>query len=347
MEYKDPVCGMTVTPQSAFAKREYQGQSYYFCSQDCADKFDAAPQDYVHEVKGTELPQAGSATTGFNPELSNRLQVELPIPDLDCVPCVRTVEGALSELKGVEKAHVNFTTTKAHVTYDPKLVSLADMQKVVKKAGYTVGEARAQIGIQDLRCASCVHFIEENLRATPGVTRATVNILTGQADVAYIPGATRLGQLRKAIEAVGYRTEEQPRQAAPEDAEQAARRTEYLNLRNRFIFAAVLAAVVFLLTFAEFIPFLNSISRQITWMLMFVLTTPVLAWAGQRFFVGAWSAFRHRSADMNTLIALGTGAAYLYSTVATFLPGVLPEALRSVYFDTTSIIIALILLESV
>ena len=99
-----------------------------------------------------------------------------------------------------------------------------------------------------------------------------------------------------------------------------------------------------LLTFGEFIPVLKAIPTQINWIILFLLTTPVLFWAGSRFFRGAWSATRHRTADMNTLIALGTGAAYLYSLVATFLPGVLPEGLRAVYYDTTAIIIALILM---
>jgi Cu+-exporting ATPase len=81
-----------------------------------------------------------------------------------------------------------------------------------------------------------------------------------------------------------------------------------------------------------------------SWIILFLLTTPVLFWAGSRFFVGAWRAFRHRTADMNTLIALGTGAAYLYSVVATFAPVLLPESLRAVYYDTTAIIVGLILM---
>ncbi len=343
MKTHDPVCGMEIESEKAFAKREHIGQTVYFCSQSCVDQFNAAPEKYIHD-ENREQPQPNSATTGFNPALPGPLQIELSIPDLDCATCVRTVEGALGETPGIKEAHVNFATTKAHVTYDPKLVSLADMQKAVKKAGYTIGGASTRIGIKDLRCASCVKFIEESLQATPGVIRASVNILTQQAEVDYVAGATTLSQLRKAIEEVGYQTEEQPREVAPEDAEQAARRTEYLNLRNRFIFSGVLAAVVLLLTFGEFMPLLNSVPRTINWILMFILTTPVLFWAGSRFFVGAWSAFRHHSADMNTLIALGTGAAYLYSTVATFLPSLLPVGLRSVYFDTTSIIVALVLL---
>ncbi len=340
---KDPVCGMDIEEQSAFAARNMDGTTYYFCSQDCVDKFDANPKKFVHPSNDTQ-PIVSSATTGVNPKLAGSLHVELPIVDLDCATCALTTERVLDSLDGVQKANVNFATAKAHVTYDPKRVSLPDMEHAIKQAGYTVGGAKTQIGIQDLRCASCVNFIEETLQATPGVLKASVNVATQQANIEYLPGVTTLANLRRALESTGYKTVEPSKGMPPEDAERAARLAEYLNLRNRFVFAAILSAAVLVLTYAEFIPVLQTIPTQINWIILFVLTTPVLFWAGSRFFVGAWSAFRHHAADMNTLIALGTGAAYLYSTVATFLPGVLPAALRAVYFDTTAIIVALILL---
>ena len=343
---KDPVCGMEIDPPSAFATRDYMGQTFYFCSQNCVDQFDANPHRYAQQNQSVMAGKsiAGSATTGVNPQLAGPLKVDLPIVNLDCATCALTVEKVLGGLDGVQKASVNFATAKAHVTYDRDRVTLPTMEQAIQKAGYSVGGARTQIGIQDLRCASCVKFIEDALKATPGVLQATVNVATQQADVEYVPGMTTLADLRRAIESGGYQTVEPARGAPPEDAERAARQAEYRDLRKRFIVAAVLAGAVLLLTFGEFIPILQSIPRQFNWIILFVLTTPVLFWAGHRFFVGAWSAFRHRTADMNTLIALGTGAAYLYSTVATFVPNVLPEGLRSVYFDTTAIIVALILM---
>ena len=343
---KDPVCGMDIEEQAATATRKRDTTMYYFCSDRCAEQFDADPEAYVPKLTQPETPRpvVGSATTGVNPQVVGPVRVELPILNLTCATCAQTIEQVLNGLAGVEQASVNFATTKAQVTYDPAHVSLADMERAIKKAGYTVGGARAQIGIKDLRCASCVTFIEEALRATPGVVKASVNVATQQADVEYVPGAATLADLRRAIESTGYKTEERAPAGAPEDAERASRLAEYRDLRNRFVVAGVLALAVLLLTFGEFIPGLRAIPPQINWVILFVLTTPVLFWAGSRFFVGAWSAFRHRTADMNTLIALGTGAAYLYSTVATFLPGLLPEALRAVYFDTTAIIVALILM---
>jgi len=337
----DPVCGMEIEEQNAAAKREVNGQTIYFCSDNCAEKFDADPQAYVrHE----EAPVIGSATTGVNPALPGLVQAELPIVNLDCATCVQTIERAVRQLDGVQQATVNFATARAHITYDPSRLSLADIQQAIKKAGYTVGGADAIFKIKDLRCASCVTFIEEALLATPGVVKATVNLATQTANVHYLPGMATIDSMRQAIESVGYTTESQSEAIPPEDAERAAREAEYRDLRNRFTVAAVLSAIVLAFSFSEFIPLLKTIPQSIIWILLFVLTTPVLFWAGSRFFTGAWSAFRHRTADMNTLIALGTGAAYLYSTVATFLPTLLPADLRAVYFDTTAIIIALILL---
>jgi Cu+-exporting ATPase len=350
----DPVCGMEIDPAEAAQSCEAIGQTFYLCSDQCAETFDADPHRYMHGVAATEpappaleMPIVGSATTGYNPDLAGPLSAVVPIVDLDCATCVQTIERVLDGLDGVQKASVNYAAAKAHVTYDPARVSLADTQRAIKEAGYTVGGAQVQIGIKDLRCASCVTFIEEALRATPGVLTASVNVANQQADVEYLPGMATLDTLRHAIESTGYKTVDRPRGELPQDAEQAARLVEYRNLRNRFVAAAILAAVVLLLAMAEFIPGLREIPTQTNWIIQFVLTTPVLFWSGSRFFVGAWSAFRHRTADMNTLIALGTGAAYLYSTVATFLPGLLPEGLRAVYFDTSAIIVALILLGQV
>ncbi|MFQ5407463.1 MAG: heavy metal translocating P-type ATPase [Anaerolineales bacterium] len=347
----DPVCGMEIKPENAAATREHMGATFYFCSDPCAATFDSDPHKYALTSSLRPDGQGGrsegavaSATTGVNPALGGPQRVEFPVVDLDCASCVQTVERVLQAEDGIRQASVNFATGKAHVVYDPEQTNMAAMQQAVKKAGYTVGGARTRIGIKNLRCASCVKFIEESLRATPGVIRANVNIVTQQADVEYVAGEATLAHLRSAIEAVGYEAETQAKENTPEDAEEASRKAEYRDLRNRFTLASILAASVLLLTFGKFFPLLKAIPTQINLVILFVLTTPVLFWSGSRFFVGAWSAFKHRSADMNTLIALGTGAAYLYSTVATFLPGVLPESLREVYFDTTAIIIALILL---
>ncbi|MGE5124451.1 MAG: heavy metal translocating P-type ATPase [Acidobacteriaceae bacterium] len=348
---KDPVCGMSVNPTPSTAKRVYNETNYFFCSQGCAQQFDADPERYLGVMEHVEAQRKPipSATTGVKPDLPGPQRAQIPILDLDCATCVQTIDWALSEMDGMKKAEVNFATSTAHVTYDPSRVSLKDMEQTIKKTGYSVGGADLQVGIQDLRCASCVALIENRLKSTAGVLHASVNVTSQKASIRYIPAMVTPRALSQVIESTGYKTFEPTASAdaTQEDPERAERLKEYRDLRNRFIFAAVLAILVLVLTFGEFIPGLKSIPTGVNWIVLFVLTTPVLFWAGSRYFVGAWSATRHRTADMNTLIALGTGAAYLYSVVATFFPSALPEGLRSIYYDTTSIIIALILMGQV
>jgi Cu+-exporting ATPase len=348
---KDPVCGMSVEPSSAAAKREHGGENYYFCSQGCAKQFDADPERYLGAMEhlSAHRKPIPSATTGVNSNIPGPQRLDISILNLDCATCVQTIDRALMELDGVKQADVNFATSKAYITYDPSRVSLKIVEQAIKKTGYSIGGSDVQIGIRDLRCASCVTLIEDKLKTTTGVVDASVNVTSQKAMIKYIPAMVSPHALAEVIESTGYKTY-QPDAAADataEDPERAERLKEYRNLRDRFIFAAVLAAIVLVLTFSGYIPGLKSIPTQINWVIQFMLTTPVLFWAGSRFFVGAWSATRHRTADMNTLIALGTGAAYIYSLVATFLPEVLPQGLRAVYYDTTSIIIALILMGQV
>ena len=198
-----------------------------------------ASRKYTNQVLpsavATAIPKkaiVGSATTGVNPALVGPVQVELPIVNLDHTAQVQMIEHALNGLDGVQKASVNLAMAKAYVTYDPERLSLADMQQAIKKAGPTVGGAKVQIGIKDLSCASCVTSIEETLRATPGVLKAPVNVVTQQADVEYLPEMATPATLRHAIESTGYKTVDQPPGELPEDAERTARLAEYRELRR-------------------------------------------------------------------------------------------------------------------
>lgn len=340
---KDPVCGMKVEPEKAVAKRELAGKTYYFCSEGCARRFDMAPEEYVEVPTKTV---AVSITTGVPRMTPERVRAEIPITNLDCATCVTTIQRALQEVPGVYKVTVNFATAKAFVEYHPEEATLLHLTEAIKKAGYHSGGATLRLGIKNIRCASCVTFIEEALKRTPGVLRASVNVGSQEAYIEYLPTMTDLAQLKASIESTGYQVISAPSEE-PLDAEREARQREYRDLFRRFVVAGALAAAVLILAFAEYIPLLRAVPKQINWMAQLLLTSPVLFWSGSRFFVGAWSAFRHRAADMNTLIAVGTGAAYAYSAVATFLPGLFPTGLLNVYFDTTAIIIALILMGQV
>lgn len=334
MTVRDPVCGMEIDPQSAFAKRAHMGQTFYFCSQSCVDQFDKDPHRYM----------TTSATTGFNPERT-LTRIELPLSRSPSDGHSTHLESALRALPGVGEVKVNLAAGKLEVEYEAGKVDVAKIAQTVKSAGYQVG-AQTRIGIENLRCASCTQFIEEELKSTPGVLNASVNVGTQEASVEYLPQKTTMSQLNSAIETWGYR----PRPAAsdtPVDKQEEAHAREYRRLMNMFWFAAAVSLPVLLFAYPQYVPLIRDLSMETirwAWIISGVLTLPVLFYSGRDFFTGAWSAFKHRSANMNTLIALGTGAAWLYSTFAVLFPAIFPEGTSEPFYDVVAVVIALVVL---
>ncbi|MFV2044912.1 MAG: heavy metal translocating P-type ATPase, partial [Anaerolineales bacterium] len=345
---KDPVCGMEVDPATAVASRDVGGQTYYFCSESCVEKFDSAPEKYLASSKGsdgTSKPLAGSATTGFNPDL-DFTRVDIPVIGIDCVSCIETIERSIDSVPGVRNANVSLANELASVEYDPNQADLSELVGAIKSAGYRAGGAKVRIGIEDLRCASCVSFIEEALNKTPGVVRASVNVGTQEAAVEYIPQITTLSKLNSAIESVGYKT--RPAMSdVPEDKAREEHEREYRSLMARFWFATIVSIPVLIAAYPSFFPFLKTASDatlRLLWGLSGLVTLPVLLWSGKGFFTGAWAALKHRSANMNTLISVGTGAAWIYSGVAVLLPQIFPEGTSEPFYDVVSVVIALVVL---
>ncbi|MDI6857978.1 MAG: heavy metal translocating P-type ATPase [Dehalococcoidia bacterium] len=202
---------------------------------------------------------------------------------------------------------------------------------------------RTTIPIEGMHCASCVLRVEESLRAVPGVCDVAVNLATEQATVRYDP-ATPAESLYRAIERAGYRP--RPQTLATPEAQAEARAREERSLWRKFLFAGVTGALLLLLSQFQRIPLLSDLPMGAVNVASFLLATPVQFWAGWQFYTGAWGRARHFSADMNTLIAVGTSAAYFYSVFATFAPGLFESAdlTADVYYDTAAVIIALILM---
>lgn len=351
---KDPVCGMEVDPHNAAATREHMGNTFYFCSDQCAATFDGDPHKYAHPDPVAEIQVAGSATTGFNPILSGPLQVELPVAGLTCTSCVSTVENTLQEVPGVVDAQVNFSLSKAQVTYRPEEADVSAMVGAVRRAGYDVGMSEMRIRIaQGVHCASCVRFIEEALSGIPGVLEATVNPATDTVLVRHIPGQVSFSAVKTAVESTGYQAARPIEETESIDDETAAHRREYKGLMRKFWVATAISIPVMLVAYPElpwlYLPnlFVGSASESLIWWLFLIsglVTLPVMIYSGRQFFVGAWAAFRHHSADMNTLIALGTSAAWIYSTVALLVPAIFPEGTATPFYDVTAVVTALVVL---
>ncbi len=272
-------------------------------------------------------------------------RLTLPVEGMTCASCVRRVEEALAALPGVAEARVNFANETATVVLGEGAPSLADLVRAVEEAGYRVATEKATLSIGGMTCASCVRRVEEALAALPGVLEAAVNFANETATVTYVPGTVTTGDFRRAVEEAGYTLREtgEGEVEAGVDREQAARLREQRELGWRL--TAALIAGVLVLFLAMGAPRLGMDRRLANWIQFFV-TTPVYFWAGARFYRGAWAALRHRTADMNTLVAMGTGAAYAFSVAATFLPeAFLRQGLEPhVYYDTALFIVALILL---
>ncbi|HEX8890279.1 MAG TPA: heavy metal translocating P-type ATPase, partial [Pyrinomonadaceae bacterium] len=287
--------------------------------------------------------------------------VELPITGMTCAACARRIERKLSKSQGVTRAGVNFATSRATVEYDPQATNVSRLIEAVKEVGYdTAGTTRADFIVDDsARPSGSSQQLEKYLNSLGGVVNASFNLGTMEVRVEYLAGTIEVRQIRKAIEDYGYRVRDVSGSGeAAEDSERAARAAEYKELRRKFWFATALSLPVLVIAMSHGrISFLNFSGVNY---LQLALTTPVIFYSGRQFYRGAWAAFRHRAADMNTLIAVGTGAAYLYSVLVTFFPkffatetsgtaivgmgGMTNVSMTPVYFEAASVIIALILL---
>ncbi|MBI2001117.1 MAG: heavy metal translocating P-type ATPase [candidate division NC10 bacterium] len=350
---KDPVCGMEIEEGKAHAKREHGGRTFHFCSANCEAAFVADPAKYAEgamEAHGRHIP---SATTGVREGVLGPKRVELPVFGLTCAKCVQAVEKALRAVPGVTKATVNLASARAFVEYDPAQTGVPALERAIRDAGYRTEGATARFGVQGITCASCVTKIESSLLDTPGVVKASVNVATEEATVEYLPSVTDLAAVKTAVGSAGYKVVEAPAPATPEatDKEAEAREREYRTLMRKWWFGAAVGVFTMLLSYPWLIPVLRDWSPRgspqlwYTWAAMGVASLAVLLYSGNQFFTGAWQALQHRSANMHTLIALGTGVAWIYSTIALLFPQLFPAAeFTEVYYDVTVVVTALVVL---
>jgi Cu+-exporting ATPase len=231
-------------------------------------------------------------------------------------------------------------------------------EPVAQPAPSAAATETATLDIEGMTCASCSNFVERALSRTPGVQRAVVNLATEKATVDFLPTQITRAGLKAAVEQAGYGVAEtaantataSPTPLATDDELAARKAAAYTKLRRRFGVAVVLAAIVMALSMVMLWPALMArVHMPLLNYGQLVLTLPVILYCGREFYISAWNGLRHRTASMDTLIAVGTGAAFLFSLVATLLPGWLTGLgiAPHVYYDTTATIIALILLGKV
>jgi Cu+-exporting ATPase len=272
--------------------------------------------------------------------------ITLSVEGMTCASCVGRVERALKAAPGVTGAEVNLATETARITTDGN-AGAGDLAQVLDRAGYPARLADLDLQVQDMTCASCVGRVERALAAVPGVLSANVNLASETAHLRYYQGQVTPADLIAVSVAAGY-----PAQiAARSDEDQGTRKDrEAAKLARMTWLAATLTLPVFVAEMgghlfpAIHMLIANTIGMQTSWVLQFVLTTIVLVWPGHGFFRRGYPALLRAAPDMNSLVALGTTAAYGFSVVATFAPGLLPAGTAAVYYEAAAVIVVLILL---
>ena len=274
----------------------------------------------------------------------------LPIEGMSCASCAKSVEGTLERVEGVAGASVNFATERAEVIVaEGADVSIQALVEAVALSGYKVRTAETTLTVQGMSCASCVSTVEEALAAVDGGVEATVNLATDRATVQYVPGTAAPADFVQAIRDAGYDVVGTEGAADRSDVEKQAREEEKQSMKRRFFRALAFTLPVFVLEMGFMhVPAMEAwmtelVSTQTLYYVLFALTSVIMFGPGRYFYRHGWPALKSGSPDMNTLVMMGTSAAYGYSVVATFVPQVLPEGTVHVYYEAAAVIITLIL----
>ena len=314
-------------------------------SQNESVRGDGAPSD------GEACPAPPEATNRERPaaEVKGR-SLTLPVKGMSCASCAKSVEGALSRVDGVAGASVNFATERAEVVVgDGAEVPVRALVEVVEQSGYEVRTAETTLTVQGMSCASCVSRVEDALLDVDGALEANVNLATDRATVRYVPGTAQPADFNTAIRDAGYEVVDTEGATDRSDVEKQAREEEKQSMKRRFFWALAFTLPVFVLEMGFMhVPAMEAwitdlVSTQTLYYVLFALTSVVMFGPGRYFYRHGWPALKNGAPDMNTLVMIGTSAAYGYSVVATFLPQVLPEGTVHVYYEAAAVIITLIL----
>jgi Cu+-exporting ATPase len=245
-------------------------------------------------------------------------QITLPVEGMTCASCVSHVENALKKVEYVSEVNVNLATERASLVYDEDQVEVADLVDAVGETGYEIPVEKTSLPIGGMTCASCVAHVEGALRDVPGVIDVNVNLATEKASVSYVPGVVSLADLKAAVSKTGYQVLETAVEKEQAVEDEAERKMADARFRMRVAWAFTIPITIWM--FAEMLFGIVWPNATIFNLGMIVLAHPVLFWVGRRTYVGGLTAVRHGYANMDTLIALGTGVALLTGPASFFIP---------------------------
>lgn len=270
-------------------------------------------------------------------------KTDIGIDGMSCASCVGRIERALTALPGVSAAEVNLATEKATVEFEEPATPGA-LTGAIQDAGYKPRVQSAEIPVIGMTCGSCVSRVERTLNKQHGLIKASVSLATEKVFVEFLPDTLSLTRIHQVIRDTGYEPQEPDigAQTVEEDK-------EGINLRRKVMFAAALTIPVVLIAMGKMIPVLESLFTSVMphrdWMAVeWLLTTPVMFYAGARFFRSGYAELRHANPGMNSLVMIGSSAAYFYSVAALLVPGFFPAGSAESYFEAAAVIVTLILL---
>ena len=273
----------------------------------------------------------------------------LPVSGMSCASCAARVQEALLALEGVAEANVDLAAEQAAIRYDPNHLEAGDLVAAIQEAGYEVPVVTARYPVRGMQCASCVSKVQGALLDLPGVVEVSVNLALEEATVTYVPGRAGFADFQRAVEATGF---ELIKPSGDDEAvleREESERTERLSrLKGRFLIGAgLLAPILILANWSHLgLSALADLPTGLNHGLQLLFALPLQAYVAAPFYRGAWRVGRHGSTDMNTLVAVGTTAAFAYSLAAMVWPDFFRAAGRdaAVYFDTAGAIIVILLL---
>ena len=370
---RDPVCGMEVDGKKAKFSSARAGKKYYFCSKNCYDRFLEKEKCPISEktIKKEQLKKAQIKTKITkndkkikngpikNETLENKKneitenhgikKIILPIKGMHCASCAANIEKSLKRVSGVKSANVNYASEKASVDYDSKLSNESDLENAVKKAGYGVLKNNGKTGTVALRVRGmssqhCAGVVESSLRKLNGIRDIDVSFAIERAIIDFDPNKVNLEKIKKIIVDAGYEPEEFREDV---DREKEARQKEISSLKIKFLVSFIFGMPLLYFVMGPQIGLAipNFIDDNLI-LIQFFLTAPIMI-AGYEFFLRGFRAvIKNRTANMDTLIALGTGAAYAYSLVLSILAllGNKNYTAHDMYYEIAGLLIMFILL---
>ncbi|MCW2263228.1 MULTISPECIES: heavy metal translocating P-type ATPase [Sphingobacterium] len=268
---------------------------------------------------------------------NNRQPIFLPLEDVDSEHCALIIDKGLAQVKGIESHKVELNNRRATITVnDTDTVTAA--VKAIQDLGYGVTTVKQSFPVLNMTCASCAISAESGVKYADGVVNAAVNFATARLSVEYLPNMTNPLALQKAVQSIGFDLLIED-EAKEQETLEAIHEKKFRTLKNKTIWAILLSLpVVTIGMFFMDMPYGNEI--------MWFFATPVVLWLGKDFYINAWKQAKHRSANMDTLVALSTGIAYIFSVFNMIAPDFWhARGLHAhVYFEAAAVVIAFILL---